>query len=277
MPSACHFSKSTRRQCMCTVASAMVRRTLPSASTPLLAARRRLGALARRRAALLLGEPCQSPCNTRRRAHADLRRGLLRQRGPGDRRASGRRRARITPTRRSGTDPNAEHPQGAKLIMAGGDRAVRRRPVRVADRQPDLRLAGDPRHVRARARGRRRALVGARRGHADGLRQPAARPRPDRDARHLRGGDDDLGGGAVPARAARCWPASRWRSAGCFKQVAPYALLVLVLLELGRVVVAPARPGPARGRLVARPLTRLVRRPRSSAWACSSACWGSWT
>ena len=50
-----------------------------------------------------------------------------------------------------GDDPNAEHPQGVKLIIAGGDRAVRRRAVRLAARQPDLRLARDPRHVRARA------------------------------------------------------------------------------------------------------------------------------
>ena len=41
---------------------------------------------------------------------------------------------------------------------------------------------------------------GARRGRADGARQPAARPRADRDARHLRARGDGLGSRAVPAR-----------------------------------------------------------------------------
>ena len=135
----------------------------------------------------------------RQRPHVDLRRGLLRQRGQGDRGhpspvriALRRLAARIRSQRRAPAGRQADH--------RGRDRAVRRRPVRVADRQPDLRIARDPRDVLPRALGRRRPVAGRRRRRAAGVRQPAARPLPDRHARHLCAGADDLGRRLIPAR-----------------------------------------------------------------------------
>ncbi len=135
----------------------------------------------------------------RQRPHVDLRRGLLRQRGQGDRGhpssvriALRRLAARIGPQRRTPAGREADH--------RGRDRAVRRRPVRMADRQPDLRIAGDPRDVLPRALGRRRPMAGRRCRGAAGVRQPAARPFPDRHARHLCAGADDLGRRLISAR-----------------------------------------------------------------------------
>ena len=82
------------------------------------------------------------------------------------------------------------------------DRAVRRRPVRVAHRQRAVRHRSRSSGCsRSRSRGGREPLDRAARRDADGVRQPAARARADRDARHLRRRVHDLGGGAVPARA----------------------------------------------------------------------------
>ena len=93
-----------------------------------------------------------------------------------------------------GTDPNAEHPQLAKLIIAGsielfGDGPFAWRIGSIVF--GSLALLGCYALARAAGGG---PLVGARSECADGRRQPADRPRTDRDARHLRARGDDLGG-----------------------------------------------------------------------------------
>ena len=136
----------------------------------------------------------------RQRPHVDLRRGLLRQRGQGDRGHPSS--VRIALRRLTvGIRPQRRAPAGSQADHRGRDRAVRRRPVRVADRQPDLRIARDPRDVLPRALGRWRPVAGGRRRGADRLRQPAAGPLSDRHARHLCAGADDLGRRLIPPRA----------------------------------------------------------------------------
>jgi len=72
--------------------------------------------------ALLLDEPCQSPCNTRRGPHADLDEAYYVNAA---RVIAGIRPPAAAPIRRCPArhpTPNAEHPQGAQgLIMAGGE------------------------------------------------------------------------------------------------------------------------------------------------------------
>ena len=105
------------------------------------------------------GEPCRSPCRTAGDHMLDLRRGLLRQRGPGDRRgATTAGKAHYAgapvgdrPERRASSAGQADH---RRL-----DRAVRRRAAGLATGQPGVRHGRDPRDVRARSGGRRRALA----------------------------------------------------------------------------------------------------------------------
>src|SRR5437762_9496789 len=102
---------------MCTVAPAMVRRLCTSTTTPLvLLAVVSLLSLGAR--ALLLGEPCMAPCNKAsdhtlvfdEAYYVNAARVIA-----GTRPASGQHYADAP----LGTDPNAEHPQGVKLIIAG--------------------------------------------------------------------------------------------------------------------------------------------------------------
>ena len=154
------------------------------------------------------------------------------------------------------------------------DRAVRRRAVRLADREHRVRHAGDARHVRAGPRRRRRPLgrrsapsalmasdnlllVHGRIGTLDIYVLAAMiwgvalylRGRPLRPALLLGVGGVLQAGGAVrAARARRCWSSLRSRR-------------------------APRRPGAATAGARVRGAGRLAARP-SSAWPCSSAAGG---
>src|SRR5664279_3815966 len=102
---------------MCTVASAMVRRLRTSRSTPLLLLAI-VSVLSFGARAALLGQPCQSPCTQASQHTLVFDEAYYVN--------AARVIAGIHPPAGShyatsplGTDPNAEHPQLAKLIMAG--------------------------------------------------------------------------------------------------------------------------------------------------------------
>ena len=149
------------------------------------AAGRRLRPLARG-ARRVARRSLREPLPRRERALADLRRGLLRQRRPPDRRHSRCRPASTTPTTRAGQDPNSEHPQLVKLIIAGAIDLFGDGPF--AWRIGSLifgTIAILGMFALACAAGAE-PLGRAARGDADGCRQPDARRRADRHARHLR-------------------------------------------------------------------------------------------
>ena len=155
-----------------------------------------------------------------------------------------------------GDDPNAEHPQLAKLVIAGLDRAVRRRAVRVAARQPRARVARDPGDVRAGARRRRRA-AGSRSGAA------ALMAADNLLLVHGRIGTLDIYAVAAMIWGAALYLRGRPLLAGvvigvgaCYKLVAPYVLLVAAAVRAARVAV---RRGGDRREL--RRLRDLRRRP----------------
>ena len=99
-------------ECMCTVA----RRHAPSAhtvarrSSPLLAARAGARSLSLRGARPAARRALPVAVHEGRRSHADLRRGLLRQRGPRDRRHPAARPVRTTPVPRSAPTPTPSIP-----------------------------------------------------------------------------------------------------------------------------------------------------------------------
>jgi hypothetical protein len=148
-----------------------------------------------------------------------------------------------------GTDPNAEHPQGAKLLMAGAIELFGDGPFawRVGSLIfGSLAILGMYAVVRAAGGGRWSAVGAASLLAADNLMIVSGRigtldvyalaPMLFGVAFYLRGR-------LVPAILALAL-------ADCMKEVAPYALLVLGLLELGRVLLARGDPGlPAGWRL----------------------------
>ena len=139
-----------------------------------------------------------------------------------------------------GADPNAEHPQLAKLIMAGAIELFGDGPFAWRLGSLIVRIAGDPRDVRAGARaaggGRWLALGAAALMAADNLLLVHGR----------------IGTLDIYAVAAMIWGVaalSRGRPllagvvigiGACMKLVAPYVLLVLALLR-GLAPVVPAR------------------------------------
>jgi predicted membrane-bound dolichyl-phosphate-mannose-protein mannosyltransferase len=227
---------------MCTVAPAMVRRLRFSASTPLiLLAVVSVLSLAGR--SLLLDEPCQSPC-TRAGDHTlifdeayyvNAARVIAGLRPP-----PGAHYADAP----SGTDPNAEHPQGVKLIMAAAIEIFGDGPFawRIGSLlMGSIAILGMFALVRWSGGGRWSALCAATLMACDNLLLV-----------HGRIGTLDIYVVAAMIWGVALYLCGRPLLAGlaiaigtCFKEVAPYALLVLGLVELVRVFVAhrdPASP-----------------------------------
>ena len=185
---------------------------------------------------LLLDEPCQSPC-TRAGEHTlifdeayyvNAARVIAGVRPP-----AGAHYADAP----LGTDPNAEHPQGVKLIMAAMIKTFGDGPF--AWRIGSL-LFGSIAIlwmwglVRAAGGGRWTALGAASLMAADNLMLV-----------HGRIGTLDIYAVAAMVWGVALYVRGRPLVAGlvlavadCFKEVAPYALLVLALIELGRLLVA---------------------------------------
>jgi 4-amino-4-deoxy-L-arabinose transferase-like glycosyltransferase len=240
---------------MCTVAAAMIRRALSSAKAPLilLAVVSVLSFAAR---VAWLGEPCQSPCTTANEHtlifdeayYVNAARVIVGLRPP-----TGAHYADAP----LGTDPNAEHPQGVKLIMAGaielfGDGPFAWRIGSVIF--GTLAILGMFVLVRAAGGGRWSALVAATLMACDNLLLV-----------HSRIGTLDIYTVTMMiwglAFYLRGWPVRAGIAFGigaAFKLVAPYMAAVLFLLELARVVTrrrdrsSPERwrPGQALRRLV---------------------------
>ena len=169
------------------------------------------------------------------RPHPDLRRGLLRQRGARDRPDSRRQPGAPYANSPLGTDPNSEHPPLAKLIIAGGIELFGDGPI--AWRLPSVLLGtvailGMFALVRAAGGGRWTALGAAALMAADNLLLV-----------HSRIGTLDIYATAAMIWAAALYLRGRPILAGvvvgvgaCAKEVAPYVLFVLAVLELLRWV-----------------------------------------
>jgi hypothetical protein len=240
---------------MCTVASAMVRRVLSAPRTPLiLLALVSLLSLAARSA--WLGEPCQSPCNRAgdhvlvfdEAYYVNAARVIAGLRPP-----PGAHYADAPP----GTDPNAEHPQGAKLIMAAS--------IELFDDGPfawrlgslifgSIAILGVFALVCAAGGNRWLALGASTLMACDNLLLV-----------HSRIGTLDIYVLAPMLWGVALYLRGRVFSAGivlglaaCFKLVAPYAVLVLALIELGRVLSARGDPGRPQGWTLKRALRRLI-------------------
>jgi dolichyl-phosphate-mannose-protein mannosyltransferase len=220
---------------MCTVAPAMVRRLRFSAATPLilLAVVSVLSLAAR---SLLLDEPCASPCNRAgdhtlifdEAYYVNAARVIAGLRPP-----TGAHYADAP----AGTDPNAEHPQGVKLIMAAAIEIFGDGPFawRIGSLLfGSIAILGMFALVRWSGGGRWSALCAGTLMACDNLLLV-----------HGRIGTLDIyvvaamiWGVALYLRG-RPWLAGLALAIGdCFKLVAPYALAVLVLIELCRMFVA---------------------------------------
>ncbi len=241
---------------MCTVAPAMTRRRTLTALTRIRASTRAplialavISVLSLAARSLLLDEPCQSPCSQAGQHtlifdeayYVNAARVIAGIRPPsGDHYAD-------APL---GTDPNAEHPQGAKLIMAAAIEIFGDGPFawRIGSLlMGTLAILGMFALVRS-AGGEPWSAVGAAtllacdnlllvHGRIGTLDIYAVAPMIWGVALYLRG--RPLLAGAVLAVAI------------CFKEVAPYAVIVLALIELARVIARrrdranPATWGPA--------------------------------
>ena len=240
---------------MCTVACAMVRRirSAPRTSLILLAVVSLLSLAAR---SAWLGEPCQSPCNRAgehtlvfdEAYYVNAARVIAGLRPP-----PGDHYADAPP----GTDPNAEHPQGAKLIMAAsielfGDGPFAWRLGSLIF--GSLAILGVFALVRAAGGNRWLALGAGTLMACDNLLLV-----------HSRIGTLDiyvlapmLWGVALYLRGRVITAGIVLGLAACFKLVAPYALLVLALIELGRIMTARGDPRRPEGWTLKRGLLRLI-------------------
>ncbi len=226
---------------MCTVASVMVRRISSRASAPLLALAV-VSVLSLAARGLLLGQPCQSPCTTASEHtlvfdeayYVNAARVIAGIRPP-----SGSHYA----TSPLGTDPNAEHPQGAKLIMAAAIEIFGDGPFawRIGSLIfGSLAILGMYALVRGAGGGRWSAVGAAALMACDNLLLV-----------HGRIGTLDIYAVAAMVWGIALYLRGRWVAAGvvlavadCFKEVSFYALLVLGLIELGRVIVVARDPDP---------------------------------
>jgi hypothetical protein len=226
---------------MCTVASVMVRRIRLSAVSPLLALAV-VSVLSLAARGLLLGEPCQSPCNRASQHTLVFDEAYYVN--------AARVIAGIHPPSGShydtsplGTDPNAEHPQGAKLIMAAAIEIFGDGPFawRIGSLIfGSLAILAMYALVRAAGGGRWSAVGAAALMACDNLLLV-----------HGRIGTLDIYALAPMIAGIALYLRGRWVAAGimlavadCFKEISFYALLVLGLIELGRVVVAWRDPAP---------------------------------
>jgi dolichyl-phosphate-mannose-protein mannosyltransferase len=156
-----------------------------------------------------------------------------------------------------GTDPNAEHPQGAKLIMAAAIELFGDGPFawRIGSLlMGSIAILGMYALVRAGGGGRWTAVGGATLMAADNLLLVMGRI-----------GTLDIYVVAGMIWAVALYVRGRPVAAGialaiatAFKEVAPYALLVLVLLELGRLLAARRDRGAPADWHVGEALKRLV-------------------
>jgi predicted membrane-bound dolichyl-phosphate-mannose-protein mannosyltransferase len=220
---------------MCTVAPAMLRRLTSSPTAPLLLLAV-LSVLSLGARALLLDEPCMSPCR-----HASDHTLVFDEAYYVN---AARVIAGINPPAGShyagdppGTDPNAEHPQGVKLIMAASIELFGDGPFawRLGSLLfGSLAILGLFVLVRSAGGGRWPALGACALMACDNLLLV-----------HSRIGTLDIYVAAAMIWGVAMYIRGRPLLAGlvlavgaCFKLVAPYAVAVLVLIELIRVLVA---------------------------------------
>jgi hypothetical protein len=226
---------------MCTVASIMVRRIALSGSTPLVALAL-VSVLSLAARGLLLGQPCQSPCTTANQHTLVFDEAYYVN--------AARVIAGIHPPAGShydhsplGTDPNAEHPQGAKLIMAAAIEVFGDGPFawRIGSLIfGSLAILGMFAMVRAAGGDRWSALGAASLMACDNLLLV-----------HGRIGTLDIYAVAAMIWGVAFYLRGWWVAAGvtlavadALKEVSPYALVVLGLIEVCRVLVARRDPDP---------------------------------
>jgi dolichyl-phosphate-mannose--protein O-mannosyl transferase len=232
-----------------------LRRIGTSATAPLLALAL-VSVLSLAARGLMLDEPCQSPCNQAgehtmifdEAYYVNAARVMAGIRPPtGDHYAQ-------APL---GTDPNAEHPQGAKLIMAAaielfGDGPFAWRIGSVL--MGSIAILGMFVLVRSAGGGRRSALLASTLMACDNLLLV-----------HGRIGTLDIYAVAAMIWGVALYLRGRPLLAGlvlaigdCFKLVAPYAIVILGLIELGRLIARARDPACPDGWRLRPALTRFV-------------------